>query len=67
MLYKKRNVANKNQKVLEVESNKGLTSREHSTTKVCDDDVEVLPEDVSHSRGWIIKINAGMDTIEIIR
>lgn len=50
---------------LEVEPNERLTSQEPSTTEASKDNVEVLPEDVSLGREWAMKVNAGIDAIEI--
>ncbi|XP_059294573.1 uncharacterized protein LOC132047562 [Lycium ferocissimum] len=63
---KKRNVANKCQEVpLDVVPNEGLTSQEPSTTEASEDDVEVLSEDGSLGKEWVIKVNVGMDAIDI--
>ncbi|KAG5610873.1 hypothetical protein H5410_022154 [Solanum commersonii] len=63
---KKRNAANKNQEVsFKVKQNEGFTSQEPSTTETSEDDVEVLPEYVSLSREWVMKVNVGMDVVEI--
>ncbi|XP_070001952.1 uncharacterized protein [Nicotiana sylvestris] len=63
---KKRNATNKSQEVPpEVVSNEGLTSQEPSATEASEDEVEVLPEDVSLGKEWVMKMNAGMDVVEI--
>jgi len=62
----KRNATNKSQEVPpEVMPNKRLTSQEPSVTEASEDEVEVLPEDVSLGKEWIMKVNARMDTVEI--
>ncbi|KAG5595738.1 hypothetical protein H5410_036970 [Solanum commersonii] len=43
----------------------GLKSREPSTTKESEDDVNVLLEDVSLGREWVTKVNERIDAIEI--
>ncbi|XP_060172138.1 uncharacterized protein LOC132603213 [Lycium barbarum] len=63
---KKRNDTNKSQEVLpEVAPNEGLTSQEPSTTEASEDDVEVLSEDISLCKEWVMKVNVGMDAIDI--
>ncbi|XP_060202558.1 uncharacterized protein LOC132630984 [Lycium barbarum] len=65
---KKRNAANKSQEVevpSKVVPNEGLTSQEPSTTEESEDDVEVLSEDVSLGKEWVMKVNVGMDSIDI--
>lgn len=63
---KKRNATNKGQEVPpEVVSNEVLTSQEPSATEASEDEVEVLPEDVSLGKEWVMKMNAGMDAVEI--
>lgn len=56
-----------------VESNEELTYQESSTTEASEDDVEVLSEDdvdvltedVSLSRDLVMKVNMGMNVVEI--
>ncbi|XP_070020232.1 uncharacterized protein [Nicotiana sylvestris] len=63
---KKRNATNKSQEVPpEVVSNEGLTSQKSSATEASEDEVKVLPEDVSLGKEWVMKMNAGMDAVEI--
>lgn len=50
---------------LEVEPKEVLTSQEPSTTKTSKNDMEFLPQDVLLERKWIMKINVGMDEIEV--
>ncbi|XP_070029011.1 uncharacterized protein [Nicotiana sylvestris] len=63
---KKRNSTNKSQEVPpEVVSKEGLTFQEPSATEASEDEAEVLLKDVSLGKEWVMKMNAGMDTVEI--
>lgn len=63
---KKMNAANKRKEVLlVVESSRDLTSHEPFSTEESEDEVGVPPKDVSLGKEWIMKVNAGMDAVEI--
>lgn len=48
-----------------VESNEGLTSQESSAIEASEDDVKVISKDVLLGREWVIKVNVGIDVVEI--
>ena len=48
-----------------VESNEGITSQEPFAIKASEEDVEVVSKNVSLGREWIMKVNIGINIIEI--
>ncbi|KAG5596113.1 hypothetical protein H5410_037345 [Solanum commersonii] len=48
-----------------IESNEGLTSQEPSAIEASEDDVKVISKDVSLGREWVMKVNVGIDIVEI--
>uniref|UniRef100_M1DAE2 Uncharacterized protein n=1 Tax=Solanum tuberosum TaxID=4113 RepID=M1DAE2_SOLTU len=62
----KKSVSNKSYEVPpRVESNEGLTSQEPSAIEASEDDVKVISKDVSLGREWVMKVNVGIDIVEI--